>query len=429
MSQIKNQAAPIKKAYSKLRTKFKRLSKRSALLRYRSQDLPEGVEERYIFLFAYDDKTGFMLFNDEATVIWHPNLSRDVDPATLKDVQAYALILADDFHKVMKAASKGELTVIFTEEDVTIKRGTRDYKISAATGADLLLEAFKNKVQSYEADEKPIQPFEAQRGLANALKKAHVFASDDKSRPNLCHVNLRLEDQKARVVATNGHYLYYFKGDLSGPQGEFVEMFVSPTVLECVEKVGEHDVLKIWGAQIPRLFRAEGLNLQVAGVSELRLRTGNYLFFSHVDASTFAAYPDIERITPDYPSRGGTTSALSVKIDPRVLTQILKEAKPFTNAYDNIQITQDVSEGVLKVTARGETLEFSAPCDMLDHNDWKPSLTLNLNVNYMITCLNLFSDSVIMESRDSLQPVLLQSYRNAAADTCSEFCLVMPMRG
>lgn len=436
----------IKKALSKVRTKFKSLEKNSAgSLRYTAGKTGVLSGSINILLFVAFDSLGFMMFNDNASAVWHPSIADEHLDILASDVELSAVVELDAFYKVVNSSKANTLFDISVDDAngvVTFCRNNRSYKISIVPGRDYmhsaLLNILRNEFESTEGEHVKLghdPNSSSKQSLIEALCRSYKFTSDDSCRENLTFVNLRYDVGSVDICSTDGHRMYYCKAFLDGKASthEFDQVTIEPTVLQVFDSIYSDQYVLIDFVTDFKYFTMglDEIEYKQDECNLFRIKVDNFVLASHVATACLPLFPDYSSVIPQY-AEHKPSSVIEYQdaiFDKSSIMPVLNELKKFAGSDNStfISFNFDSLTANFKNDAEKNNVGFEADVSIFNgHNSWERNL-IRVNVEYMIEAVeNIGSDYISVRSKDTFAPAVIRS--DEFQSDRDEFILVMPMR-
>lgn len=295
-------------------------------------------------------------------------------------------IPAKKIHEIVRELSSGIVKIRLTEaQRIEITSGHSDFQLVGMDAADYPAWSTVEEVQtaSIQADK-----------LLSMIDRTVFASSSDDSRFNLNGVLFEKEENRTKMVATDGHRLALTSGELDLP--------LEAKVL--VPKKGLQELKRLLdGIKGEVLVGFEQKNLVLRTqrlVMTIRLIDGEY--------------PDYRKVIPE-------SSEKIIRVNRLALLQGLRKAAILTSER-NKGINVDVSKDQIEVSATHPDLGMAK--DVVDAEYEGDPISFIVNVGYLIEALGVIdTDMLTMEYLKEGAPVILRPY--PAKDY---FNLVMPMR-
>jgi len=289
-------------------------------------------------------------------------------------------------HEIVRELSSGIVKIRLTEaQRIEISSGHSDFQLVGMDASD------------YPAwstvDEVPTASIQADKLLSMIDRTVFASSSDD-SRFNLNGVLFEKEENRTKMVATDGHRLALTSQELDLPLENKV----------LVPKKGLQELKRLLdGLKGEVLIGFEPKNLIIRTprlVMTIRLIDGEY--------------PDYRKVIPDSSDR-------IIKVSRLNLLQGLRKAAILTSER-NKGINVDVSRNQIEVSATHPDLGMAK--DVVDAEYEGEAFAFIVNVTYLIEALGVIDTDVLtMEYLKEGAPVILRPYPSK-----EYFNLVMPMR-
>lgn len=249
-----------------------------------------------------------------------------------------------------------------------------------------------------EKGDEPVLSFQTQE-LARLIRKAAFAAAVEESRPVLTGVLVKVNDEEATFVSTDGFRLSEVRGSSVNELGEDQEMIIPASAFGEVEKL-----LGSAGEEEINIYYSQDHNQVIFDLVSVKLAS----------RLLEAEYPDYEKILPEEFSLRATLNRSS-------LEQAVRTASIFAQR-DGQTVYATLKDDQLLLEARsaevGETHEeLSAEVD-------GEELKIAFNAGFLREGLeSLEGEEIIFEAKDSLSPT-----RWSSPSEDSYYHIIMPIR-
>jgi len=289
-------------------------------------------------------------------------------------------------YEIMRELGPGKVRIRLTDANrIEISSGKSDFQLVGMDASDYPAWSSVEEVETV--------PIPAEK-LLHMIDKTMFASSSDDSRFNLNGVLFEREENRTKLVATDGHRLALTSEELSLPLEQKA----------LVPKKGLQELKRI----------LEGLKGEIQiGFEQKNLVLKSQRFMMTIRLID-GEYPDYRKVIPG-------TSERVVKISRLNLLQGLRKAAILTSDR-NKGINVEVSPNQIEINATHPDLGTAK--DILDAEYQGDGFLLIVNVSYFIEALGVIdTDTVLMEYHKEGAPLVLRPY-----PAKEYFNLVMPMR-
>ena len=331
-----------------------------------------------ILMEAQDDKVTFQTTDLEIS-IKHVAAANVIEPGR-------AVIPGKLFNDIVKSLPDAAIDVAGYQDQAQISCLDSTFDLSALNASDF---PYFPQVSAERTIELPSAE------LATVIKKVSRAVSRDEARAVLTGIQLTLEADGARFIATDSYRLAVANMHVEGQNYEPFQAIIPGSVFEDVSKLA-----------------ANGDTVQIGFTDNQIIFTfGNTVFVSRKIEGT---YPNcMQLIPPDH--------AVAVHMDTQALITAIKRVALLAQAHSPVRFQFDALDQKCTITAK--TQDVGGAREVIDAKVDGDDIEIAFNHQYVLDGLSCIDGETLVELQSSLKPGIFKK-----ADDGDYLYLAMPVR-